>query len=78
MRAGLQQARLHAPDLILLDLMLPLIDGLEVCRRLRADDVARNTLILMLTAKTEETDEIVGLAVVSRRLMWPSRSASRC
>src|SRR4051812_30783539 len=43
--------------------MLPLIDGLEICRRLRADDLARNTLILMLTAKTEETDEIVGLAV---------------
>jgi DNA-binding response OmpR family regulator len=59
---GLQQARLYSPDLVVLDLMLPLLDGLEICRRLRADPVTRNTLVLMLTAKTEETDEVVGFS----------------
>lgn len=60
---GLRQARLSGPDLIVLDLMLPMIDGLEVCRRLRADPATRNMLVLMLTAKTEETDEVVGFSV---------------
>ena len=49
---GLQQAKLRSPDLVVLDLMLPMIDGLEICRRLRADPVTRNILVLMLTAKT--------------------------
>lgn len=60
---GLRQARVCGPDLIVLDLMLPLVDGLEVCRRLRADPATRNMLVLMLTAKTEETDEVVGFSV---------------
>jgi DNA-binding response OmpR family regulator len=60
---GLRQARVKGPDLVLLDLMLPLVDGLEVCRRLRADPITRNMLVLMLTAKTEETDEVVGFSV---------------
>lgn len=60
---GLRQARLRSPDLIVLDLMLPMVDGLEICRRLRADPVTRNILVLMLTAKSEETDEVVGFSV---------------
>jgi two-component system phosphate regulon response regulator PhoB len=60
---GLRQARLRAPDLVVLDLMLPLVDGLEICRRLRADPLTRHILVLMLTAKTEETDEVVGFSV---------------
>lgn len=60
---GLQQTRLRSPDLVVLDLMLPMIDGLEICRRLRADPVTRNVLVLMLTAKSEETDEVVGFSV---------------
>src|SRR5918994_1205518 len=60
---GLQQAKLRTPDLVVLDLMLPMIDGLEICRRLRADPVTRNILVLMLTAKSEETDEVVGFSV---------------
>jgi two-component system phosphate regulon response regulator PhoB len=60
---GLRQAKLRSPDLIVLDLMLPLVDGLEICRRLRADPVTRNILVLMLTAKSEETDEVVGFSV---------------
>jgi len=60
---GLRQARLVVPDLIVLDLMLPLIDGLEVCRRLRAEPATQHVLVLMLTAKAEETDQIVGLSL---------------
>jgi two-component system phosphate regulon response regulator PhoB len=60
---GLNHARLNPPDLVVLDLMLPVIDGLEVCRRLRADSNTRDLSILMLTAKSEETDEVVGFSV---------------
>jgi two-component system phosphate regulon response regulator PhoB len=60
---GLRQAKLRTPDLVVLDLMLPMVDGLEICRRLRADPVTRNILVLMLTAKSEETDEVVGFSV---------------
>lgn len=60
---GLTKATLLTPDLVVLDLMLPVLDGLEVCRRLRANSVTRHTLILMLTAKAEETDQVVGLSV---------------
>lgn len=60
---GLRQAKLRTPDLVLLDLMLPMVDGLEICRRLRADPVTRGMLVLMLTAKSEETDEVVGFSV---------------
>ena len=60
---GLQKARLSPPDLIVLDLMLPIIDGLEICRRLRSDPVTRGVLVLMLTAKGEETDQVAGFSV---------------
>jgi two-component system phosphate regulon response regulator PhoB len=60
---GLRQARLSLPEIIILDLMLPLLDGMEVCRRLRSDPVTADLLILMLTAKSEETDQIVGLSL---------------
>ncbi len=53
-------ARDH-PDLIVLDLMLPGMDGLEVCRRLRADAATQALPILMLTARSEEVDRILGL-----------------
>ena len=55
---GLQLAREGVPDLILLDVMLPRLDGLEVCRILRRETP---TPILMLTAKSEEIDRVVGL-----------------
>lgn len=57
---GLQKANSVLPDLILLDLMLPVIEGLEVCRRLRADSRTKQIPILMLTARGQEIDEIVG------------------
>jgi DNA-binding response OmpR family regulator len=58
---ALAEARVRLPDLILLDLMLPGIDGLEICRRLRADARTKSIPIVMLTAKSEETDAVVGL-----------------
>lgn len=58
---GLRDARRRKPDLILLDLMLPGMDGLEVCRQLRGDDATRDTPILMVTAKDEEIDMVTGL-----------------
>ncbi len=51
------------PDLVILDLMLPDFSGLDVCRRLRADDRLAETSVLMLTAKTEEADRITGFEV---------------
>jgi two-component system, OmpR family, phosphate regulon response regulator PhoB len=57
---GIQQARQFAPDVIVLDLMLPVIEGYEVCRVLRSDPQTQGVRILMLTARSEEVDEIVG------------------
>ncbi|MEQ1890984.1 MAG: response regulator transcription factor [Planctomycetota bacterium] len=58
---GLADAGRLQPDLVLLDLMLPGLDGLEVCRRLRAQDGTRGIPVLVLTAKSEETDVVIGL-----------------
>ena len=55
---GLHIARQEKPDLIVLDLMMPGMDGLDVCRNLRRDG---NTPIIMLTARVEESDKLVGL-----------------
>jgi len=60
---GINQARSKQPDLILLDLMIPVVDGLEVCRRLRAESGTRETPVVMLTAKSEETDQLIGFSV---------------
>src|SRR5271170_2753947 len=60
---GLRKAQTLLPDLIVLDLMLPVLDGLEVCRELRAGERTRDIPILMLTAKAEETDQVVGFSL---------------
>lgn len=60
---GLREIRLRVPDLVLLDLMLPLIDGLEVCRLLRADPATQDLLVMMLTARSEESDQLVGFSM---------------
>jgi two-component system phosphate regulon response regulator PhoB len=57
---GLRKAQMHLPDLVVLDLMLPVVEGLEVCRSLRSGAQTRRIPILMLTARSEEVDEIVG------------------
>jgi two-component system phosphate regulon response regulator PhoB len=58
---GLASAEQSPPDLVLLDLMLPGIDGLTVCQRLRGDSRLKSIPVIMLTAKGEETDVIAGL-----------------
>lgn len=58
---GLTQVAAEKPDLVVLDLMLPELDGLEVCKRLRSQPDTATLPILMLTAKAEETDTIIGL-----------------
>jgi two-component system, OmpR family, phosphate regulon response regulator PhoB len=58
---ALREARSQPPDLIVLDLMLPEMDGLEVCRRLRADPSTAALPVIMLTAKADEVDRVVGL-----------------
>lgn len=58
---GLKAARSEHPDLLILDLMLPGMDGLEVCKRLRSDQQTATLPIIMLTAKAEESDTVIGL-----------------
>jgi len=60
---GLRKAQTLLPDVVLLDLMLPVVDGLDVCRRLRSGEQTRKIPILMLTAKGEETDQLVGFSL---------------
>jgi DNA-binding response OmpR family regulator len=60
-RDALDAVRAKAPDLIVLDVMLPHVDGLEVCRLLRANEHTANIPIIMLTARAEESERIVGL-----------------
>ena len=61
--SALEAAQREKPDLIILDLMLPEMDGLEVCRLLRREGNTATTPIMMLTAKGEEIDKVVGLEV---------------
>lgn len=61
--AGLAAAIETLPDLVLLDLMLPGMDGLEVCKRLRAEARTRDLRIVMLTARGAESDVVVGLTL---------------
>lgn len=60
---GVNQARSKNPDIIILDLMIPVVDGIEVCRQLRSESATRQTPIMMLTAKAEETDQLIGFSV---------------
>lgn len=61
--SALDLARKEDPDLIVLDIMLPGIDGLEICRQLRREDCTATVPIIMLTAKGDEIDKVVGLEV---------------
>ena len=60
---AIEQTRKHEPDLIILDVMMPKMNGIEVCERLRKDAHLRTIPIMMLTARTEEEDKVEGLDV---------------
>jgi two-component system, OmpR family, alkaline phosphatase synthesis response regulator PhoP len=60
---GLQLVKKESPNLVLLDLMLPGLDGLEVCRELKADPLTRAIPVIMVTAKGEESDIVLGLGI---------------
>jgi two-component system phosphate regulon response regulator PhoB len=59
--SGLERARKEKPSLIILDLMLPEMDGKDVCRALKSNPLTRSIPVLILTAKAEEMDRVVGL-----------------
>lgn len=60
---GLELVRSLEPDLVLLDLMLPGLDGVEICRRIKADPRTRTVSIIMVTARGEESDVVLGLGL---------------
>jgi phosphate regulon transcriptional regulator PhoB len=59
--AGLRKALAEGPDLVVLDVMLPGLDGWEVCKRLRANEKTARLPVMMLTAKGDETEKVLGL-----------------
>ena len=58
---GIALAKKEQPNLIILDIMLPILDGFEVCRLLKRDEIAAQIPVIILSAKSQETDKIVGL-----------------
>lgn len=60
---GLEAIQGEEPQLVLLDLMLPGIDGIEICKKVKEDPVTRDVPVIMITAKTEESDVVLGLGV---------------
>ena len=62
-REAVNMSRVAFHDVVLLDLMLPELDGLEVCRRMRSHASTRDSLVIMLTAKAEEVDQLIGFSV---------------
>jgi len=60
---GLEKIEKTKPNLVVLDLMLPEVDGIELCRKLKADPVTQGIPVIMVTAKGEESDVVLGLGV---------------
>ena len=60
---GIKEAKKHQPDLIILDIMMPRMDGIEACRLMRAMPEFKNTFVIFLTARSEEYSEIAGFNV---------------
>ena len=78
---GLSEARRRKPALVLLDLMLPGLDGLSICRALKEDGATKDIPVMMLTAKGEESDVVVGLEFGAdasvRKMYCPSALSGR-
>jgi two-component system phosphate regulon response regulator PhoB len=62
-REGLRKAQTVLPDVLILDLMLPGLGGLDICKELKASPKTAGIPVLMLTAKSEETDQVIGFAI---------------
>ena len=62
-RTAVENAKLSLPDVVILDVDLPFLSGIEVCRILRSDPATKDTLIMMLSALGEESDQLVGFAI---------------
>jgi DNA-binding response OmpR family regulator len=60
---GLEYLRRHAASLVVLDILLPDLDGLEICKRMRADERLKSVPVIFLTAKGEEIDRVLGLEI---------------
>ncbi len=60
---GLEQVETFSPDVLLLDLMLPDLSGLEICRRVRARSGAKQPVVMLVTAKADEIDRVVGFEI---------------
>jgi two-component system phosphate regulon response regulator PhoB len=73
---ALEKVKRHIPDLIILDLMIPGLDGFEVCKELKRDAAFKNVPVIMLTARGEEVDRIVGWNW-GRTTTWSNPSAQR-
>jgi CheY-like chemotaxis protein len=80
---GLSTLKKSPPDLLLLDLMLPKLSGLDICREVRKDESLNRLPILMLTARGDEADRVVGLEMGAddycgaRNLPWTRRAPSK-
>ena len=61
--AAIDICKSNKPDLVILDLMLPKLSGLEVCRRIREDDSIKDTVVVMLSARSETDDKVRGFSV---------------
>ncbi|MCB1196394.1 response regulator transcription factor [bacterium] len=62
-RDGLEKARTHVPDLIILDINLPSIDGIQVCKNLKQNERTRHIPVIMLSVRKEEIDRILGFEI---------------
>ena len=62
-KEGLEHLRRSQPDLVLIDILLPDLDGFEICKRLRTDDRLKSVPVIFLTAKGEEIDRVLGLEI---------------
>ncbi len=62
-RAGLEAVRTHKPDLVLLDLMMPDMDGWEVYQQMKADEEMKNVTVVVVTAKAQSIDKVLGLHI---------------
>lgn len=60
-KSGIDLAKLHHPDIIILDVMMPEMDGIEVCQQLRSEEITKDILICFLTARSEDYSQIAGL-----------------